>query len=440
MTVKIDFTRAELSKIKPASKREYYQDAKTRYLLLDVSPSGSMSFQVYRKFQGKPRRITLGKYDSALPESREFQKGVDPLSLLDNSPQLNIRMARMMANAVNLKLDTGTDIQQVKKEAKLKAQGELTLGQAFLVYRNEYLIPEGKRTVDDFTDNFYRYLGEVLPGQKKKHGQEKVKPAGAVNWEKRKLSSIRKEEIEALMNALREYIGVHTANRPLEMLRVIYNKVIELNRYDGANPCIGLKKFKTAHRERFLLGDELPKFFEVLERDEFEAIRPFVLILLFTAARRANVMAMRWADIDFQRKVWAIPPSDSKNKHVVYINLVEPVIDVLMQRKNNGSIWVFPANSASGHMVNANKQWDKFRKEAGVTDIRLHDLRRTLASWAAMDNASMLILAKMLGHRSLDAVKVYAQLQNAPVKEAANRVTDVILDIVNKARDTSSAQ
>lgn len=439
MAIKIDFTRAELLKIQPKSEREYYQDTKTRSLHLDVSPSGSMSFQVYRKFQGKPKRITLGKYDSALPESREFQKGVDPLSLLDNSPQLNIRMARMMANAVNLKLDTGTDIQLVKKEAKLKAQGEIALGQAFLIYLNEHLIPNGKRTIDDITENFRRYLGEVLPGQKKKHGREKTKPEGAVNWEKRKLSSISKDDVRDLMISLRENVSEYVANKALEMLRVIYNKMIESNKYDGSNPCLGIKKYKTKPRERFLTGDELPRFFEVIKNDEYESLRPFVTILLFTAARRANVMGMRWSDIDFQRKVWAIRSEDAKGDHVIYLNLTEPVIDVLNERKDNGSVWVFPAKSKSGHMENANKKWDKFRKEAGFSDVRIHDLRRTLASWAAINNVSMLILAKMLGHRSLDAVKVYAHLQNEPVMEANNLVTGEILNIANRLRDNGAA-
>lgn len=438
MAIKIDFTRAELLKIQPTSKREYYQDIKTRHLLLDVTPSGSMSFQVYRKFQGRARRITLGHYDSSLPESREFQKGVDPLTLLNNSPQLNIRMARMMANAVNLKLDTGTDILQVKREAKLKAQGEITLGRAFMIYREEYLIPNGKRTIDDITENFNRYLGEVLPGQKKKHGREKTKPDGAVNWEKRKLSSISKDDVRDLMVSLRENVSEYVANKALEMLRVIYNKMIEANKYDGLNPCAGIKKFKTKPRERFLTGDELPKFFEVIKKESYESLRPFLIILLFTAARRANVMGMRWSDIDFQRKVWAIRSEDSKGDHVIYLNLTDPVIEVLNERKNNGSIWVFPANSKSGHMENANKIWSKFREEAGFSDVRLHDLRRTLASWAAINNVSMLIIAKMLGHRSLDAVKVYAHLQNQPVMEANNLVTGEILNIANKLRDNAA--
>ena len=75
--------------------------------MFEITPNGTRSFRVYRKFQGRPVKITLGNYYANIPETRELPHGAEPLDLLGHCPALNLRMARKLALAVMAELDTG---------------------------------------------------------------------------------------------------------------------------------------------------------------------------------------------------------------------------------------------------------------------------------------------------------------------------------------------
>lgn len=427
MPKKFNFSRTEIQKLPTPEKRDYYYDLKTRGLVLDVRPTGGKTFQIYRKIKGAPIRVVLGSFNQDMPDSRDFPAGFDPLKLLNTNPELNVRMARAMGSSVNASLDKGQNVAETKREAKRKSDGEFTLRQAFNRYREDYLIPHGKKTVQDLSDNFSRYLGDVPDGQKKAHGKERTKASCAVNWEQRKLSSITPEEVRRLMIALKDDIGAYTANRTLELLRSVYNKAIEWKDFDGENPCIGIKKFSTSTRARFIKGEELPAFFNALAQSDSESFKHYIMLSLFTGARKSNVLGMKWEDIDSDRKVWTVPDSVSKNGEPMTIPLTRIASEVLESRKKAHDVWVFPAKSASGHMENPKKRWATLLSEAGLTNLRLHDLRRSLGSWAAMTGASLTIIGSALGHKSVAATQIYARLQSDPVLEAMERAASAIM-------------
>jgi integrase len=432
VAVALSFSKSELSKIKPSVERIYYSDTKTRSLLLDVTPNGNMSFQIYRKFKGKPKRITLGKFDATLPDTREFPKDFDPLSLLGNSPALNVKMARIMANAVNLQLDSGIDIAQIKRSINEALNDELTLYEAFEFYKAHHLIPNEIKTRDEMEDNFRRYLGEITTGQIKKHGKEKIKPKGSVNWSKRKISTITNEEVSKLLYSLKQSIGAPTSNHVLELIRAIYNYLISKSRFRGINPCQGLKKFKVESRKRFLKETELPTFFNSLELLE-DRYKWFFKLSLFTGARKSNVMAMRWSDLDLSRKVWTISANESKNNADMYVALADEAIEILKQIPRINE-WVFPASSKSGHMESPKKKWAELLRNAGLQNLTIHDLRRTLGSYAVMTNSSLHITGKLLGHHSSESTKVYAHLQQQTVLDAANKAVDKMVSLSGKSK------
>lgn len=82
---------------------------------------------------------------------------------------------------------------------------------------------------------------------------------------------------------------------------------IKNNLYDGTNPCMGLKKYKINSRDRFLNIEELKLFFEAIEL-ETQLFQDFFSLLLYTGARKSNVLYMKWVDIDFNLK-----PGESRN-------------------------------------------------------------------------------------------------------------------------------
>lgn len=426
------FTRASLTALSPPSTgRLTFRDEQARGLILEIQSTGTKTFRIYRKLNGKPTKITLGRFNSTLPETRDFQAGTDPLLAIGHAAELNVRMARKLAEAVNASLDRGINPAAQARTTRTLISEELTLRQAFGAYFNEHLVPHGKRTAVDLCNDFARYLGAVPSGQKKLHGQEKVKSAGSVNWEARKLSSISQADVRTMMNSLRENVGPRTANKVLVLLRSIYNKMEAWQRYSGTNPCAGIEKYKEISRDRFVTGDELPRFMAALEKVEHQGFKDFILLSLYTGMRRANVLGMRWTDIDLDAGFITVPSERSKNGVAQRIPIVSATRAILTRRNDEkaaNSNYVFPAAGTDGHMAPPNKRWKSLLVDCGISDLRLHDLRRSLGSWAAMGGASLPIIGKMLGHTSNESTAVYAQLQLDPVTLAMETATMTMVE------------
>lgn len=445
---KINFTKASLAAIvPPATGRTYLRDAQARFLIIDIQSSGSKTFQVYRKVNGVPKRIALGKFNSVLSESRDFPAGTDPLALIGNAPELNVRMARKLADAVNASLDKGMNPAQHAREVRQRHNNELTLRQAFDRYYSDHLIAHDKRSASLLKDDFARYLGSVPPGQKKPRGQEKVKSIGAVDWEGRKLPSISQADVRKMLLSMKDGTGARTANRVLALLRSIYNKMIDWKLYTGDNPCAGIVKFNEISRDRFVTGNELPRFMAALNKVNHPDFTDYVLLSLYTGMRRANVLALRWQDLNFDAGIITVPSEVSKNGAPLTVPITTATRTILERRKASVKIdaagvedspYVFAATSATGHMSPPNKRWKALLVDAGITDLRLHDLRRSLASWAAMGGASLPIIGKMLGHSSSESTSVYARLQLDPVALAMESATAAMLAKAAPAVDFSA--
>jgi integrase len=194
--------------------------------------------------------------------------------------------------------------------------------------------------------------------------------------------------------------GLYQSNRLLERIRAIYNKSIEWG-WDGKNPTNGIKKYKEKSRDRFIQPDELPRFFQALQEERNATARDYIWISLLTGARKGNVLSMRWKDVNLFSREWRIP--ETKNGEHVVIALSEKAIAILSERQKIATgIYVFPSDRVDDlHFKDPKKAWAKILKIAGIEDLRLHDLRRTLGSYQAITGASMAIIGKSLGHKRL---------------------------------------
>lgn len=102
------------------------------------------------------------------------------------------------------------------------------------------------------------------------------------------------------------------------------------------------------------------------------------------------------------------------------------------------SDWLFPSQtSASGHYEEPKKAWKNLLELAGIENLRLHDLRRTLGSYEAIAGASLHIIGKSLGHKSPNSTMVYARLYNDPVRDAIQKATDKMMSFVEPSSDNS---
>jgi len=380
---KINFTKKTLEELtaKHDGKRAYYYDIKIRGLAIAITRTGNKSFVVYRKIEGKPERITLG-----------------------NFPNLSIENARKMAEEVNSQIAQGKNPNKAKKQIHL----EFTIKSLFTEYIDRYAKNHKKSWQGD--KNLYDYYLKEL--------------------ENKKISIIKKSEIEIFHAKIGEGIGKYAANRAIDLLRSMFNKAIDWG-YEGANPCIGIKKFKEKSRERFLHAEELPKFFKALNDESNEVLRDFFYISLLTGARKTNVLTMNWDQISFERNVWQI--EETKNGEMQNVHLSEEAIKILQKRYNSKvNEWVFPSSSSkSGHLEEPKSAWKRLLKRAELQDLRIHDLRRTLGSWQAATGANSYIIGKSLGHKTQAATAIYARLNLDPVRESVNKATSAMFALMN---------
>jgi integrase len=186
--------------------------------------------------------------------------------------------------------------------------------------------------------------------------------------------------------------------------------------------------FKETKRERFLLPEEVSAFFHAVDTEPNETIRDFIYMCLLTGARRANVQAMTWSQIDLNLKIWTISAAEAKGDETLTVPLLPQVLEILKRRKETAtSEWVFPGTGRTGHLVEPKSAWKRILTAAGLSDLRLHDLRRTLGSWQAIMGSSLLVIGKSLGHKNASSTQIYARLSNSAVRDSMEKATSALL-------------
>ena len=377
---KINFTKAAIDSlpIPETGGRAEYHDTKVAGLRLRVTSKGIKTFSMRKRVKhGEPERITLGRY-----------------------PEMTIEQARRKAAEIATLILEGKNPAEVKRQHK----AELLFTELFHEYFERHSKPR-KTTWKDDLQKFQDYL---------------QKPLG-----NKRLSSITRQEIAKIHSSITNAGHAVAANRVIALISSIYGWSISAGLWND-NPALGIKRNKEHSRDRYLKADELPRFFEALSEEQNTTIRDYFLISLLTGARRSNVLAMRWQDISFDELEWRIPMT--KNGTPQIVSLSPEAMQVLQSRKlSDNSEYVFPGNGKSGHLEEPKKGWDRILCRAGIEDLRIHDLRRTLGSWQARTGTSLAIIGKSLNHKSHASTLVYARLDLDPVRDSVNRATSAML-------------
>jgi len=375
---KFNFTKKALQSLTTTDKKSVvtYHDNKKRGLKLLVRASGTKTFMLYRKIQGRPERVLIGRF-----------------------PDVTIEQARKQADILNSKIARGIN----PNEEKRAIRDEMTLGNLFKQYLEKYAKLHKKSWKSD-QEQFNRYLH---------------------NWKNKKISVVHKNQIQKLHARIGKEHGTYAANRLLALLHSLFNKAIDWG-WKHPNPAHGIKKFKEKSRERFIDADELPRFFQSLSEESNEIARDYFLISLLTGARRANVLAMKWGDINLEQAIWIIPYGETKTGINYTVPLVAEALSILKQRKEKNeknNLWVFPSHGKTGHLIEPKKAWKRILERANISNLRIHDLRRSLGSWQAATGANLSIIGKTLAHKNISTTTIYARLNIDPVRAAMNKAT-----------------
>jgi integrase len=400
-TKRAHLTERRIQAITPADRRTIIYDEQQKELGLKIEPTGGKTFFWFRAVAGRPTWKTIGRW-----------------------PDINLDAARKKAQAHNVALAEWTADGQRGLNPFASARGELTLDRLVDAYCERHLSGHAKRP-----DNAVAWTRWA------------VKTYFA-DWRERKLSTIRRPDVTDRHAKLGEKHGHATANRQVQLLRRMVNFAIAAELYDGENPVSkNLKMYHEKKRTRFVQPDEMPKLFAALKTEPNPDVVDFVNLSLWTGARKNDVLSLRWQDASLDDNRWTVPDPKSRVEYVIALTpeAVKILKDRLRRRaaarkeaqEDNAPLeespWVFPSFGRTGHIVDLKGRWKALLKRAGITNLRQHDLRRTLGSWQAGLGASLPIIGKSLGHSSLAATAIYSQLNLDPVRESVNAATQAML-------------
>jgi integrase len=241
---------------------------------------------------------------------------------------------------------------------------------------------------------------------------------------KRKVADVTRADMTKLHHANRAI--PYQSNRVLAVLSKMFNLAERWGlRPDGSNPCRHVERFAEKKRERMLSPAELARLGDALVAyDGSPYAVAAVKLLVFTGARLGEVLGLRWEWIDFERGEARLPDSKTGAKT---LHLPPPALTVLSALPRlDGNPHVIAGQKPGAALVNLEKPWRAIRKEAGLDDVRLHDLRHAFASVAASSGMGLPIIGKMLGHTQAATTHRYAHLASDPVKAAAAAVAGKI--------------
>lgn len=216
------------------------------------------------------------------------------------------------------------------------------------------------------------------------------------------------------------------ANRVLVLLKYIFNLAIKWEVPDvKVNPAVDVKLYEATARERYLSIEETQRLLEQLEKSKNTQLKYIVPLLLLLGCRKRELLDSRWEEFDLERRSWRIPMSKSGKARHVPLSL--SALEILRQLPRwEGCPYVIPNPDTRLPFVQMHRAWDNARKAAGLPDVRMHDLRHSMASNMVNSGRSIYEVAKVLGHSQLKTTQRYAHLSQetllAAVDAAASNV------------------
>ena len=239
----------------------------------------------------------------------------------------------------------------------------------------------------------------------------------------RQIADIDRQEVRNWFASLRA--KPVAADRSMPVLSVIMREAETMGmRPEGSNPCRGIKRYRRKGRERFLSDDEIHRLSARLTAHEARQPQQVVVIrlLLLTGCRKSEILTLQWSDYreghlylrdgkTGPRTVWLSKPARN-------------ILDGLTRR----NLWIFPGADRDRPRCTSwlGVFWSRVCAEAGLDDLRLHDLRHAHASLALRRGENILAIGRLLGHRRAETTLKYTHAADAMVRDAVEKVGTVL--------------
>ena len=359
----------------PEKSRLDLYDTVIAGFIVEVRSSGSKTYYLrYRDKHGKQKQYKIG-----------------------DTKSLTFEQARNAAQTLRARVVLGEDLSAEKAALKNTPTFEAFTHERYMPYIKGY-----KRSWDT-DDSVLR--NHLLPKFGRLH-----------------LDEITTQDIIAFHHAMRSQgYAAGTCNRIVIMMRYMFNLAKKWG-IQGAdtNPAAGIPLFEENNkRERYLNPMEVKRLHEALLNSDNPQLQYIVPLLLLTGCRKRELLNAQWEHFDLERRTWRIPISKSgKARHVP---LSSDVVNLLGQvPRFDDCPYVVPNPKTQLPYVSIFCSWNTARKQAGLPEVRMHDLRHSFASFLVNSGRSLYEVQNILGHSQLVTTQRYAHLSQATLLDATN--------------------
>lgn len=206
------------------------------------------------------------------------------------------------------------------------------------------------------------------------------------------------------------------------------------------NPCLGIKRFPEKKRERYFDDHELTKLGSALLEMETEGLAPgFILLvrlLATTGMRLGEALGLLWSDVDLSGRAIRLRDAKAGARTVHLGGAAVAVLDAVNER--DGYVVHGPGGDKALSVNTAQKAWKRLRERSGINDGRLHDLRHTAGTFAALTGANAFVVRDLLGHRTLAMTGRYVERAADMVRATADAVSSRVAAALNAAATAPS--
>ncbi len=239
----------------------------------------------------------------------------------------------------------------------------------------------------------------------------------------RSIAGVRQVDVRRWFAAL--HATPAAANRSLPVLSTIMRQAEHAGyRPRNSNPCRGVRRYRQRGRERFLTFDETRRLGAAL--DSLEAASPLpvavVRLLLLTGCRQSEIRTLAWQD--YREGHLFLRDGKTGPRTVWLSSPARQLLDGLPRTTR----WIFPASRCARplSMDTLYRCWRAVCSKASLTDVRLHDLRHSYASFALRQGETVLTIGRLLGHRDPETTLRYTHFADAMAQDAVEAVGAVV--------------
>lgn len=279
------------------------------------------------------------------------------------------------------------------------------------------------------SDLLTRYEKEVLP--RKRPGTQRHQ-ATQLAWWRQQLGTLRLDQLTpARLTTCRERLAETrapaTVNRYLAVLSHALNVAIQEWGWLEASPLRRVRRLREPQgRVRYLDDAERQRLLEACAQSPNRVLLPVVMLALATGARKHELLSLTWREVDFRReRLLLLVTKTGARRSVPLTGRALTALQARAKVRRLDTALVFPRRDGQAPL-DIRHAWQQAVQQAHLQDFRFHDLRHCCASYLAMQGASVMEIADVLGHKTLQMVQRYAHLAEAHTAQVVARMTAAI--------------